>query len=478
MSDVVTYTLVANVGAIPANPANGDRVEVVNSTGIESFTPLTGLPTGFVGDTLKSARISYAGGSSTWEWISYVVTDPDARYAILSAENTFTEVQTAPGFVGSLTGLVTGDVVGNTTGVHTGDVIGDVTGDTSGTHTGPVIGDVTGDITGTADVAAEILRQDADSTGFTSDYEVLLAMSSSLAPQTEVLSDAGLHFNSGNNNLTAEGGFTGDLTGNADTATNASQVGGLEATQFLRSDVGDTADGAITFTDTNIFNKAGTGARFQDNTVLALGSGTDAELFCNGSHLYLDLNSKIGNFYIRDGTTTRYTFNDNGSLTCTGSVTATKFDGPATQADTAKRNTWSGSSTWRDVVAWTGTTATYNGLGNATSGYVQISGNGKMRVSGALSAASFNGTLGNGDVRDAMKGSSSFQTGTYLLATTNASASYGHGATLAGSALRPCTVGGNSQSTSPSGTWRSMGVSFGTSSNWTSQQGTLWLRIS
>ena len=35
-----------------------------------------------------------------------------------------------------------------------------------------------------------------------------------------------------------------------------------------------------------------------DNDVLRLGSSDDAELFCNGSHLYLDLNSGIGNFYI------------------------------------------------------------------------------------------------------------------------------------------------------------------------------------
>ncbi len=53
-----------------------------------------------------------------------------------------------------------------------------------------------------------------------------------------------------------------------------------------------------------------------DNDILRLGSGDDAEFFVNGSHLYLDLNSGIGNFYIRDGTTTRYTFDDNGTLTC------------------------------------------------------------------------------------------------------------------------------------------------------------------
>ena len=59
-----------------------------------------------------------------------------------------------------------------------------------------------------------------------------------------------------------------------------------------------------------------------DNDILRFGSGDDFEMFCNGSHMYMDLNSGIGNLYIRDGTTTRYTFNDNGSFTATGNVTA------------------------------------------------------------------------------------------------------------------------------------------------------------
>ena len=59
-----------------------------------------------------------------------------------------------------------------------------------------------------------------------------------------------------------------------------------------------------------------------DNDILRLGSGDDAELFCNGSHLYLDLNSGIGNFYIRDGTTTRFTFDDAGHFTATGDISS------------------------------------------------------------------------------------------------------------------------------------------------------------
>ena len=59
-----------------------------------------------------------------------------------------------------------------------------------------------------------------------------------------------------------------------------------------------------------------------DNDILRFGSGDDAEFFCNGSHFYLDLNGGIGNFYIRDGSTTRFTFNDNGAFTATGNITA------------------------------------------------------------------------------------------------------------------------------------------------------------
>jgi len=59
-----------------------------------------------------------------------------------------------------------------------------------------------------------------------------------------------------------------------------------------------------------------------DNVLMTFGTGNDAELFCNGSHMYMDLNSGIGNFYIRDGSTTRYTFDDNGNFTASGNVTA------------------------------------------------------------------------------------------------------------------------------------------------------------
>ena len=42
--------------------------------------------------------------------------------------------------------------------------------------------------------------------------------------------------------------------------------------------------------------------RMNDGKHIRFGNGADAELFCDGSHMYMDLNSGIGNFYIRDAT--------------------------------------------------------------------------------------------------------------------------------------------------------------------------------
>ena len=92
-----------------------------------------------------------------------------------------------------------------------------------------------------------------------------------------------------------------------DSARNADTLDSLDSTQFLRSDANDTVTGHITF---------------NDNYGLRFGTGNDAQFFCNGSHLYTDLKAGIGNWYIRDGTTTRFTFDDAGHFTATGNVTA------------------------------------------------------------------------------------------------------------------------------------------------------------
>jgi len=80
VSAVVDFPIVANVAAIPSSPANDEGVEILDTTGIESFTPLTGVPVGFTGSADLRAKIRYNATGSTWEWISYTAVDPESRY--------------------------------------------------------------------------------------------------------------------------------------------------------------------------------------------------------------------------------------------------------------------------------------------------------------------------------------------------------------------------------------------------------------
>jgi len=81
----VLYELVANVAAIPGSPANNKAIEVYDSTGIEGFTPLAGLPVGFTGSSGLSARIIYSSAGSTWNWVQYFPNDPETRYLKIAA---------------------------------------------------------------------------------------------------------------------------------------------------------------------------------------------------------------------------------------------------------------------------------------------------------------------------------------------------------------------------------------------------------
>jgi hypothetical protein len=96
VANAILYDTVANVAAIPASPANNDAVEVVNSTGIQSFTPLSGKPAGFVGDSGLSVRIVYTTAGSTWNWIQYFPNDPENRYgdAITTLQTDLNQAET------------------------------------------------------------------------------------------------------------------------------------------------------------------------------------------------------------------------------------------------------------------------------------------------------------------------------------------------------------------------------------------------
>ena len=79
-TNAVAYQPTTNVAAIPTSPSDGDYIEVFDSTGIESFTPLAGLPSGFVGDSGLSVRLNYTSSPTTWNWVDYIANDADSRY--------------------------------------------------------------------------------------------------------------------------------------------------------------------------------------------------------------------------------------------------------------------------------------------------------------------------------------------------------------------------------------------------------------
>lgn len=81
VSAAVLFDLIANVAAIPAAPDDQDFIEVANSTGIEGFTPLVGLPGGFIGDPGLTVRLVYQDSNNSWNFLSYFANNPEDRYA-------------------------------------------------------------------------------------------------------------------------------------------------------------------------------------------------------------------------------------------------------------------------------------------------------------------------------------------------------------------------------------------------------------
>ena len=80
VSNAVLFTLVTNVASIPGSPSNNDYIEIGNSTGIESFTPLSALPSGFVGAAGLTVRLRYDSSATSWVFMSYFANDSETRY--------------------------------------------------------------------------------------------------------------------------------------------------------------------------------------------------------------------------------------------------------------------------------------------------------------------------------------------------------------------------------------------------------------
>ena len=92
VANSVLYTPVAAVANIPGSPSNDDYVEVTNSTGIESFSPLAGLPSGFTGDAGLTVKLRYTTSGSTWNYQAYHASDSEDRYLPTYGKHNTTQV--------------------------------------------------------------------------------------------------------------------------------------------------------------------------------------------------------------------------------------------------------------------------------------------------------------------------------------------------------------------------------------------------
>ncbi|WP_444885974.1 hypothetical protein [Microbulbifer sp. PSTR4-B] len=105
-------------------------------------------------------------------------------------------------------------------------------------------------------------------------------------------------------NLTVSYAASAGSASSAGSADNADKVDNLHAWQFIRSDTDDTVSGHT---------------EWQDGKETRWGNDADMRMMHNNSHGYLSLYK--GDFYIRDGTTTRYLFDvSNGNLHADGHV--------------------------------------------------------------------------------------------------------------------------------------------------------------
>ena len=152
----------------------------------------------------------------------------------------------------------------------------------------------------------------------------------------------------------------------------ADKLDGLYSSSFLRSDADDSTSGTLTvggdlIPSTDNTGNVGTSSRtwkagrftnlvvdstlsvrgavdLADSDILRFGSGDDVEFFCDGSHMYTDLNSGIGNWYIRDGTTTKFTFDDSGEFRAVGDIVTSNSTSGTTKVQANRIEMTSGTT--------------------------------------------------------------------------------------------------------------------------------------
>lgn len=94
ISAAVVYPQIANLAAVPGSPTLNQRIEILNSTGVEGDSRFIGVPGGYVGNSQLAVRAVWTG--TKWQWVNYLVLDPDGRYLplITTAQNAANAAQT------------------------------------------------------------------------------------------------------------------------------------------------------------------------------------------------------------------------------------------------------------------------------------------------------------------------------------------------------------------------------------------------
>jgi|TARA_R100000479_G_scaffold134376_1_gene71624 hypothetical protein len=80
VANAAFYSPIAALANLPSSPSDEDRVEVTNSTGVESSSDVSGVPSGFTGSSDLTVRLQYDSSTSKWEWQQYFAADPENRY--------------------------------------------------------------------------------------------------------------------------------------------------------------------------------------------------------------------------------------------------------------------------------------------------------------------------------------------------------------------------------------------------------------
>ena len=335
---VITATSGFFSGILTAASLNYDTVTDIYSTGIVTATK--GIQITTLGLNISSGIATLTDGLRVGS----------AATIYSNGNATFSGIVTATSFTGDGTGL-TG--VASTDNIQTGTPATflsnvNITGVTtaSGGFKGDLVGDVTGDVTGNADTATTATNVTVADESSDTACNVLFATAATgnLPPKT----GTNLTFNSANGTLTAttfSGAVTGDVTGNADTAT------ALETSRNI---------GGVSFNGTGDITLPGVNASGNQNT-----SGTSAGLTGSPS---VELTNIVG-----------------AAASVVGIVTATTFSGALTGNVTGNTSGSSGSCT--------GNAATATILATARDiGGVSFNGSASINLPGVNQAGNQNTT--------------------------------------------------------------------------------------